>query len=136
MRLLPILALLSLIGLLAVARAQSGIGGVTQQYANQTLAGAADFVNLVNESGYLVFYPNLTQAYADLGRAGQFLNTSPSSSIVYANKAAAEAMAQYQIISRNRQTAAIVMLAISLLSGLALYRLSKPVAKEPRRRSK
>ncbi len=123
-------------GLLIVAQTQTGIYSTTQQYANQTLTSAINFVNLVNESGYVVFYPNLTQAYSDLANAERLYNASPSSSVFYANKAVDEANTQYQIIGRYRETAVISMLALTLISGLALYRLSQPVAKETRKRRK
>lgn len=121
------LLLFSFFALLAVASAQSEIGTATRQAANQTISSAANYIELVNESSYLIFYPNLTQAYSDLAKAQNLYNTSPTSSVVYANKAAGEASAEYERISRYKSESIIVMLVLTALFALLLVILMRPV---------
>ncbi|MDE1768586.1 MAG: hypothetical protein KGH62_04400, partial [Candidatus Micrarchaeota archaeon] len=49
----------------------------TVQQANATISQVTQYVNTVNESGYLIFEPNLTVAYRDLNKAISLYNTSP-----------------------------------------------------------
>lgn len=133
----PLFVLFSFLALFAIANAQVQIGGTTREIANRTLNLTSNYVGLVNESGYLIFYPNLTQANADLASAQKLLNTSPASSVVLANKAANEAKAQYQLISTYRVEAFAVTLALSIVFALILGRLMKPVRNSPvKRRAK
>lgn len=126
MKLHSILFLFSLLAVFALASAMS-VSNTTPHLANQTLNHAIAVVALVNESSYLIFYPDLAQAYADLGRAQSLYNASPESSIVFANKAIAEANAQYQIISSHRNQAVVAMLVLTAIFAIMLSRLMKPV---------
>ncbi len=94
--------------------------------ANLTLQQAESTVAQVNESGYLIFYPNLTTAYADLSRAQKLYNTSPQSSLYWSQQSIAAANAQYQRISAYRYYSAIAMGALTLFFVFLLLRLFTP----------
>ena len=104
------------------------------QTANQTLNAAMNYVAAVNSSGYLIFYPHLDQAYADLASAQKILNTSPSGSVVFANRATQEASAEYDRMNSYRTEALLIMLALTIASLVFLAMLTIPV-KGRRRRS-
>ncbi|MCL5239170.1 MAG: hypothetical protein M1286_01705 [Candidatus Marsarchaeota archaeon] len=116
---------------IALAGAQTQINNPTVAYANQTVSNSAYYLSQVNESGYLVFYPNLTQAYSDLFKAESTYNTSPSTAVIFANKAVDEANTEYQRISAYRPEAVVVMAAFTVFFVLLLGRAARPV-KKPR----
>ncbi len=136
MRLPFVVSLLSFLGIALIAGAGIQISGIAAQSANQTLNDSIAFVNLVNESGYLIFSPNLTQAYSDLATAEKLYPASPSSAVVFANKAVEEANSEYVRINRYRNTSLVVMSALSLVFVLALAFLYKPVKQSIRNRRK
>jgi hypothetical protein len=116
----------------APAWAQSSFNSTTASYANETISNAAYYIETVNESSYLVFYPNLTQAYADLFKAESIYNTSPAVAVVYANKAIKEASDEYARISSYRNESAIAMAAITIILAALIGRLAMPVRKQRR----
>jgi hypothetical protein len=96
MRLALPIALLAISLMAAGAYAQQlGAANYTVSYANATVASASAYVESVNQSGYLIFYPNLTQAYAYLNKANAAYNTSPDAAVIYAQEARASAAVQY-----------------------------------------
>ena len=112
---------------LAAAGAQTQFNGTTVAYANETVANAAYYIQQVNESSYLIFYPNLTKAYADLFKAESVYNTSPSVAVVYANKAATEASHEYARISAYRDESFAAMAAVTVLFVVLLSLVSRRV---------
>lgn len=120
-------AILLLAFLGTAAAAQVSVASVF--YANQTLQQARSVVAQVNESGYLLFYPNLTSAYADLSKAQQFYNTSPQSSVYYSQQAISKAQAEYSSISSYKYYSALVMGALTLIFVFLLLKLFVPVRK-------
>jgi hypothetical protein len=121
---------LSLSFVAAPAWAQSSFNSTTASYANETISNAAYYIEAVNESSYLVFYPNLTQAYADLFKAESLYNTSPATAVIYANKAVKEASGEYARISGYRNESAIAMAAITIVLAALIGRLAMPVRKQ------
>ena len=103
-------------------------------YANQTLVNATAQVNAVNESGYLIFYPNLTSAYADLQGAQEALNTSPTTTVALANRAVSEADAQYRLTGTYRNASAAIMVAFVLALALVLGKVMRPAKRSRRNR--
>ena len=81
MRLLLQVALLSLALASAGVLAQQAASGFSAGYANATMARVSAYVESVNESGYLIFYPNLTQAYSYLDKAQAAYNKSPEAAV-------------------------------------------------------
>ncbi|MGA3020958.1 MAG: hypothetical protein ABSD68_03350 [Candidatus Micrarchaeales archaeon] len=136
MRAIMPLFFLSLACAISLSGAQSTISGFSREYANATINQAIGVVNLVNESGYLIFSPNLTQAYLDLNRSISLYNTSPASAVIFANKAANEANAQYVLISGYKQISFIIMLAFTTVFTLIIIKVMKPVKSVAKRRKK
>jgi hypothetical protein len=128
--------LLSIALILPSSGAQVIGGGASKEFANQTINNAMSVIDAVNQSGYLLFYPNLTQAYAYLNRSMVLLNASPEASVLLANKAADDAMAQYSMISAYRQQSILAMLALTAVLALILSRLMRPVPVRSNSKSK
>lgn len=122
-----LLLLLSFAFAIQPASSQVISSNFSKEYANQTINQAIAVLNDVNQSGYLVFYPNLTQAYADLNSSMALYNTSPAAAVVLANKAMYEATAQYDAIGRYRQVSIAVMLVLTAVFAVIIYRIMKPV---------
>ncbi|MGI0141791.1 MAG: hypothetical protein ACREBF_04050 [Candidatus Micrarchaeales archaeon] len=101
----------------------------TIAYANQTINQTMSYVNLVNQSGYLIFYPNLSGAYAYLAKAQNIYTTSPSSAILYANQAKAIAKEQYAQIGTYRTTSLAVMAILTVAFFIWLYGIMSPMKK-------
>lgn len=131
---LKIALLLSLTA--TMAGAQSQLSNTSTEFANNSVSSAAYFLQQVNESGYLIFYPNLTQAYANLAMAQSLYNRSPASAIIYANKAVTEANAEYARISDYRDESMVVMAAFTIVFVLLLARVMRPARAARKRRSK
>ncbi len=105
--------------------AYSGAGNYAQSSANSTLANATYFVEQVNESAYLIFYPNLTQAYYYLNKSSAALNSSPDTSVAYANLAVSSAKSQYALIGKYRTVSAAVMALITAFFAMMLFLVMK-----------
>jgi len=118
-----------LVLLLAFAAQAQGTQHYTVAQANETLSNATAYVNIVNESGYLVFWPNLTQAYSYLNKSRTSLNGSPDSAVMYAGLAAGSAKASYERIGAYREDATLAALAFTVVMAVMLYRFMKPVKK-------
>ena len=115
---------------IAAAGAQPQVTNPTAAYANQTVSNASYYLSQVNESGYLIFYPNLTQAYSDLFKAESAYNTSPATAVVYANKAVGEAAGEYARISDYRAESIIVMSASIAVLIVLLGRVARQVKRQ------
>lgn len=76
---------------------------------------------MINQSGYLIFNPNLSQAYAYLNRAQQTINSSPDASVSYSYAAESSANDSFQNIRNYAQYAFAVMFMIALFFGILLY---------------
>lgn len=122
---------------IALSQAQSQVTNPTVQYANQTVSNAAYYLSQVNESGYLIFYPNLTQAYVNLLKAESIYNTSPASAVVLANKAVSEASTEYARIGTYKTESAVATGAFVVFFAFLLSRSTRRMQKGTRsRRSK
>lgn len=120
MRLLLQIALLA-VALTAAGASAQQLGAVySKAYANATLAGASAYVSSVNQSGYLVFYPNLTQAYAYLGKAQAAYNSSPAAAVLYADEARSSAEEQYGAMSGYRNLSFAMMAVLTAASAGAV----------------
>ena len=99
----------------------------SQSEANSTFNSALGYVGMVNQSGYLFFYPNLTAAYADLNKSMGMISSSPQQSLYYASEARQNAMLQYEKLSSYRYYSAIAMAAFTVAIGAMLYFYMQPV---------
>jgi hypothetical protein len=116
---LPIALLaIALVAAGASAQQQLGAANYTVGYANATVASASAYVESVNQSGYLIFYPRLTQAYAYLDNASAIYNKSPDAAVLYAQEARASAQAQYGNMGEYRETAFAVMGVLTVVTGV------------------
>jgi predicted PurR-regulated permease PerM len=95
--------------------------------SNQIITNATKYISSINQSGYLIFYPNLTQAYKDLTLANQFHNSSPDTSITYALMAKNEASIAYTKIISYKIESLTIMIIAALISLVVLYLFMKPV---------
>ncbi len=123
---LALLAVLLLVPSIALAQS-IGVPEYTAAQANASISVAANYINGINESGFLLFQPNLTQSYGYLKLAEQFQNASPGTAVFYAGKAQSAAVQQYQDISYYRSRSVPVMVAFTLLFLLILVKLGVPV---------
>ena len=130
MRRLLLAFVLLLTLMLAGAKAQSQVNTPTVAYANQTVSNAAYYISQVNESSYLAFYPNLTQAYADLFKAESTYNTSPATAVIYANKAMSEAASEYARIGSYRSESIIAMAALTAVFAILIWRSARRVKRQ------
>ncbi len=105
------------------------------EQANSTITKAYAYVNLVNESGYLIFRPNLSASYNYLSNASSLYLNSPNVAVIYAQKAEQLAKEQYASIGYYRQMAAPVLAAFTIITALALFKVMIPVKKVRRRRA-
>ncbi len=103
--------------------------------ANMTIKNATLYISSINESGYFIFYPNLTESYAYLAKARLLYKDSPSSAVFYANKAEASAYSAYKSIGYYRTVSAAVSAVSAVVFAALLYILMKP-AKSRRKGSK
>ena len=123
--LLPLFLFSALAGL--AYGAQLNHTSYTEPEANVIVANAANYVNAVNDSGYLIFYPNLTQAYSYLNTSYNLLKASPSGAVFYATLARSSAEAQYNAISYYRNVSLVVMVAITAIIAGFLYLFMRPM---------
>ena len=99
---------------------------------NQSLA----YVNEINQSSYLIFFPNLKSAYAYLGKAKEIYNKTPDIAVVYAYKADEIARYEYAEISKYRLVSFAVMVAMTAVIAAWLYHIMKPLGKSKAKRRK
>jgi hypothetical protein len=92
----------------------------TPAAANGIINRAQAYVDTVNQSGYLVFSPNLTQAYGYLQNAQGVYNRSPSAAVIYANEAVASAKTQYADIRSHWLASLAVMAVLTAVSAIAV----------------
>ncbi len=96
---------------------QTGVGADI----NSTLA----YVNMVNQSAYVVFYPNMTAAYGYISKAENVSRTDPA----YARSLLAQAMgsAQQQLdrISQYRTDSVLVLAVVAVALVVLLNRLMR-----------
>ena len=118
-------AFLLLISLFSILYSQSSIAttNYTSAYANHTINQTLGYINQVNESGYLIFYPNLASAYAYIQKAQQSATTSPDTAILYAGMATTQAQAEYSRISGYKTLSFWIMVFLSLISLIWLFAL-------------
>ena len=133
MRLLHALAAVMLFVPVIILAQSIGIAGYTTVQANATINSTANYINSINESGFLLFQPNLTNSYAYLNLAIKLRNSSPSTAVLYAQKAKSAAEQQYQNMRYYSDWSIPVMAALSILFLLILIRLGNPIKRRHRK---
>ncbi len=92
---------------------------------NQTAA----YINTVNQSGYLIFYPNLTSSYSFLNKSKQAYGNNLSESMFYANRAKSSAEDAYTKIESYKYYSAITLLVLAIALGALIYLYMLPIKK-------
>jgi len=115
----------------AAANAQSAAHG------NASLAKAinstASYVNSINQSSYLIFYPNLTSAYNYLSLARNESQTNITYSYLLLGKANESAQHQAQLMFRYQQLSLLILIALSILLATILYFFMRPYRRSKRK---
>lgn len=119
------------------AQSQSfGNANYTSAQASQIINSTWTYVNTINQSSYLIFYPNLNASYQYLNQSQGVYKTSPNLAVAYAYLAKKYADKEYARIGTYRNNSLIVMLIFSVIMLAAVYLVMKPVAKEQRKKHK
>jgi hypothetical protein len=107
---------------------------VAQSYnsvqANATLVNATAYVKSINQSAYLLFYPNLSESYKYLGMARSTSQNSPSYSIYYSGLAVSSANASYSMVNSYRYLSLLAVTIFTIAMAILLYKFMKPVKKK------
>lgn len=113
--------------------ASIGSGNYTASSAKAFIDSASAYINSINQSGYLIFMPNLTASYKYLDEAKSTYNTSPDTAVIYANKAIESAKLSYMQISYYKSYSFVVLVVFTVAIGALLYKLMKPIKRRSRR---
>jgi hypothetical protein len=84
------------------------------------------FINQVNKSGYLVFYPNLAQSYKYLDMAKNVYQSNQTDAYYLLAEARSSAQMQLQSINKYRQISLYAMVILAIVSSVLLYIYMKP----------
>ena len=103
----------------------SNLGSVNSSYALNIINNTYLYIETINESGYLIFYPNLSQSYSLLNKAKEIVNQSPSVAIDLANEAKASADNAYQKIQSYKYASFLVVLILLFIFSYLLYKTIK-----------
>ena len=87
---------------------------------NSTLS----YINQVNQSSYLIFYPNLSSAYNEINMARNSSNSITINHLLESAKSSAEQ--QNNMLNNYRYISFIVMLILVIFSSILLYKLTLP----------
>ena len=101
----------------------------TPEQARQIINETANYINLINESGYLIFYPSLSEAYAYMNNATKFYNSSPDLAVSYALKAKQIALQEEEKLNSYKLISLISTLIFTIIMLVTLYFYMKPIRK-------
>ncbi len=105
----------------------------TAAQANATISSVYSYVNSVNESGYLIFEPNLTAPYNYLSKASELQNRSPDVAVIDAQTALSLAEQQYNAMNTYRQQSLIVVVVFTVAVLFALMKVMVPIRAKKRK---
>lgn len=83
------------------------------------------YIQNVNMSAYLIFYPNLKQAYTYLNLSKITYSTNPQKAYKFLNMSFNSASTELHKINSYKEYSLIVMIILSILSGIVLYKIMK-----------
>ena len=118
---------------MVIHASQISSSNYTVAQANSTIASTYRYINSVNESGYLIFEPNLTSAYNYISKASLLENTSPDVAVVYAQTAYSLAQSQYDAISAYRGRSLPVLVIFTIVALIALLKVMGPITVKKRK---
>lgn len=125
--LIPLLLLFSMISLASAQGSTISGANYSVEYANQTINQTLSYINQVNQSAYLIFYPDLSKAYSYIAQARQVYTSSPGGAVSYSNRAYSIAQSQYLQIGAYRSASFAVMLILTAAFVIWIYLLMKPM---------
>jgi hypothetical protein len=88
---------------------------------NQSINQTAAYISIVNQSGYLLFSPNLTTAYSDLSEAQNVSRSNPAQALALLAEAHQSAQQQLQYLDSEKNTSFTVLAIITVVLAIALY---------------
>ncbi|MDE1804392.1 MAG: hypothetical protein KGH59_01250 [Candidatus Micrarchaeota archaeon] len=97
-------------------------------YASQTINTTLAYIDNVNQSGYLIFYPHLSAAYNYIGEAQKAYRSSPNTAVEYAALAMRSAQEEYSRISSFRAASFAVMSFFTIVSFALMYAVMRRVS--------
>ncbi len=114
---------------LGFASAQAQPQNATTYNISAEINMTESYINMVNKSAYIIFYPNLTSAYSYLEKAKNISRSDPAyaSELLYnARKSAGEQLAS---IYRYRNESVLALSVVAVILAIALYWYMRPTTK-------
>ncbi|MCL4372201.1 hypothetical protein M1373_02685 [Candidatus Marsarchaeota archaeon] len=124
-----IFASIALLSMYQKPQSNAYLATVSQASINASINKTESLLNEVNKSSYLIFYPNLKQAYSDLSKAKSIANEDPGLAENLLNLSYASAQSQLSSINKYRNISFVIMLLLTAVSAVALYRLMRRMPK-------
>ncbi|MGI0100237.1 MAG: hypothetical protein ACREBH_00725 [Candidatus Micrarchaeaceae archaeon] len=93
------------------------------------------FISTVNQSSYLVFYPNLTESYMYLHMAVNESKSNPGYAYILLGEAKASAQHQKQKLASYKTVSLYVLAAFTLVFAASIYVLMRPYRPKTGRKS-
>jgi hypothetical protein len=106
--------------------AHSQGANVSSTNIGEAINSTAAIISKVNQSGYLIFYPNLTQAYSYLSLAKNESNINTSITLSLLAKASQSAQAQQALIDQYKMVSLYALVVFGFLLAALLIVLMKP----------
>jgi len=126
------MALFAMLSLYGTAYSQQA--AINSTNINASINATAAYINKVNQSGYLIFYPNLQQAYRYLGLARNISPANASAAYYLLTQARQSAASQEASIKGYETYSLYVLLAAFALLAVLLYALMRPYKPTTKRR--
>jgi hypothetical protein len=92
----------------------------------QAINSTASYVNTINQSSYLVFYPNLTAAYRYLNLSENASRTNPTYAYSLLAEARSSARHQQLAIQQYANLSLYLLIAIAIVLAVVLYVFMRP----------
>jgi hypothetical protein len=118
-----------------IAHAAQFPSSVSSSNLTMAINSTATFINNINQSGYLIFYPNLTTAYKDLNLARNESQINPPYAYELLASARSSAQSQENSINQYKSDSLYVLIFFAVVLVIFLYVLMVPL-KSSRRRVK
>lgn len=101
------------------------VGGIPNTTIANRLNYTLEYVDMVNSSAYLIFYPNLAKAYSYIDEANTIADSDPARAAFLLNTSIEYSRAQLQRLNGLRYYSLIVMIIITALLGFGMYRMMR-----------
>jgi len=88
---------------------------------NSSLKNTLSIINEVNNSAYIIFYPNLTSSYKYIKEAENISSKNLSLALSLLNKSKDNALIQEELLNKNKVFAFIITLIITIITIVILY---------------